>query len=174
MRKLALLFAATAALAVTVPAQAATFVYVGSWSPSDGPHWTTNPLAYSGVGAASFLFGGSASDYAISTIDDNPLNINHMANYEMIGVGSFVFADDFFRGVEGVTHYQDVYVFDESIDTVSAYVDDFSNTSRNFAFRLQSGAVPEPSTWAMMILGFGLIGFAMRKRSNVRTKVSYA
>lgn len=36
------------------------------------------------------------------------------------------------------------------------------------------GAVPEPATWAMMIVGFGMIGFAMRRRSNVRTTVSYA
>jgi hypothetical protein len=37
-----------------------------------------------------------------------------------------------------------------------------------------SSAVPEPATWAMLLLGFGMIGFAMRKRSNVRTTVSYA
>jgi PEP-CTERM motif len=36
------------------------------------------------------------------------------------------------------------------------------------------GAVPEPSTWALMLLGFGAIGFAMRKASKVRTTVSYA
>ena len=35
-------------------------------------------------------------------------------------------------------------------------------------------AIPEPTTWAMLLLGFGMIGFAMRKRSNVRTSVSYA
>lgn len=29
-----------------------------------------------------------------------------------------------------------------------------------------SGAVPEPATWAMMILGFGLVGAAMRRRSS--------
>lgn len=28
------------------------------------------------------------------------------------------------------------------------------------------GAVPEPTTWAMMILGFGMIGFAMRRQSS--------
>lgn len=36
------------------------------------------------------------------------------------------------------------------------------------------GAVPEPSTWAMMLLGFGAIGFAMRRSKVVRTSVSYA
>lgn len=32
------------------------------------------------------------------------------------------------------------------------------------------GAVPEPSTWALMILGFGAIGAAMRRRSAVKVK----
>ncbi|WP_260599888.1 PEPxxWA-CTERM sorting domain-containing protein [Sphingomonas endolithica] len=37
-----------------------------------------------------------------------------------------------------------------------------------------TGAVPEPATWAMMILGMGAVGFAMRRRSAVKTTVSYA
>ncbi len=28
---------------------------------------------------------------------------------------------------------------------------------------LAAGAIPEPATWAMMILGFGVVGFAMRR-----------
>ena len=28
------------------------------------------------------------------------------------------------------------------------------------------GAVPEPATWAMMLLGFGAVGFAMRRRQR--------
>ena len=50
------------------------------------------------------------------------------------------------------------------------------HNSAAFAFRVEgvSGAVPEPTTWTMLLLGFGMIGFAMRKRSNVRTTVSYA
>ena len=37
-----------------------------------------------------------------------------------------------------------------------------------------AGAVPEPASWAMMIVGLGAIGFAMRRKSKVRTMVSYA
>lgn len=35
-------------------------------------------------------------------------------------------------------------------------------------------AVPEPDTWMMMIVGFGAIGYAMRRRAKVRTDVSFA
>ena len=37
-------------------------------------------------------------------------------------------------------------------------------------------AVPEPATWAMMLLGFGMVGFGLRSRRNgkVTTKVAFA
>ena len=37
-----------------------------------------------------------------------------------------------------------------------------------------TGAVPEPATWAMLILGFGVIGSAMRRRRAARTTVRFA
>jgi len=39
--------------------------------------------------------------------------------------------------------------------------------SGNVAFRA-APAVPEPGTWALMILGFGVVGYAMRRRTSVR------
>lgn len=36
-----------------------------------------------------------------------------------------------------------------------------------------SPAVPEPATWAMMTLGFGAMGFAMR-RKKVNTRIRFA
>ncbi len=39
---------------------------------------------------------------------------------------------------------------------------------------LSVAAVPEPATWAMMILGFGVIGVAVRRRTQVRTSVAFA
>ena len=49
-------------------------------------------------------------------------------------------------------------------------------TSGQNAFELDNLAinpVPEPGTWAMMLLGFGAVGFAMRRRKQKLT-VSYA
>jgi hypothetical protein len=40
--------------------------------------------------------------------------------------------------------------------------------------RFNATAVPEPASWGMMIVGFGAVGFAMRRRSKVRTTVAYA
>ena len=36
------------------------------------------------------------------------------------------------------------------------------------------GAVPEPATWGLMLVGFGAMGYAMRRRAMVRTNVSFA
>jgi hypothetical protein len=42
------------------------------------------------------------------------------------------------------------YVYSSGLDTVTVNI---------------GGAVPEPSTWAMMLLGFGALGVAMRRRN---------
>ena len=53
----------------------------------------------------------------------------------------------------------------------------FSNNPQINAFEIDTlaiAAVPEPATWAMMILGFGLIGGAMRNRKSATTRLAYA
>jgi hypothetical protein len=49
---------------------------------------------------------------------------------------------------------------------------EFFSTSNSFEFdtiagRLSGGAVPEPATWATMILGFGVVGATFRRRRNL-------
>ena len=54
------------------------------------------------------------------------------------------------------------------------YWDSNSGDNRG-SIAVSIAAVPEPATWAMMMFGFALAGFAMRRRSNggVRTTVRY-
>lgn len=54
-------------------------------------------------------------------------------------------------------------VFFEAVDVA---VDDFTFGSARI------GGVPEPTTWAMMIAGFGLVGAGMRRRKIARLTVS--
>ena len=71
----------------------------------------------------------------------NPDGVGHAA-VNNLGRGSTVGFEDFFGG--GDRDYNDL---------------NFSLTN--------SGAVPEPATWAMMILGFGFVGAALRTRRSI-------
>ena len=54
---------------------------------------------------------------------------------------------------------------------------DGTQGSYSIALPVASGmisAIPEPGTWAMMIIGFGAIGAAMRSRRTSRPTVTYA
>lgn len=42
----------------------------------------------------------------------------------------------------------------------------------NISAAIVTAAVPEPATWALMILGMGAVGFAMRRRKNANTNVT--
>jgi len=43
----------------------------------------------------------------------------------------------------------------------------FSDNGGSFELTVSQAAIPEPATWAMMIVGFGLVGAGMRRRMPV-------
>ena len=55
-----------------------------------------------------------------------------------------------------------------------------STSPKNFLFEVKqnsfspAGPVPEPATWAMMLMGFGLVGFGLRNRRKQSVRVTYA
>lgn len=50
----------------------------------------------------------------------------------------------------------------------------FSSGTNAFEFDNLAVAVPEPAAWAMMIVGFALVGGALRRRSRTSTQVTFA
>jgi hypothetical protein len=41
-----------------------------------------------------------------------------------------------------------------------------------YRIRVSAGAVPEPASWAMMIIGLGLVGGQMRRRAGLRQRAA--
>ena len=169
-----------AALAITAAPASASYVFAGQWEVDNGPNWTSappnGPLAYTGQEAAALLFGGSASNYAISTINSNPADINFDAWYSVIGYegnqgnGGSLLAQNYVSKYLGLYYGPTSgYPAQDPGAAASAYVDDNATgpTFTNFAFRIV-GTVPEPATWVMLILGFGMTGAMLRASRKQR------
>jgi hypothetical protein len=57
--------------------------------------------------------------------------------------------------------------FDGAVDNVSIDLGSKGQISANFQLKA-SPAVPEPATWAMMMLGFGMVGYSLRRKTAMR------
>lgn len=166
------------AAAAAFSAQAATYEYVGSFttngysifnaggSASSNPaaNWWDNPIVYSGVEAAAYLFGGTAAGYRLSTVFGLTAP-NGLAWYD--GWGDHdgqQFADTYKLDSTGLGYNGCAKAGTDCMySSYSAYVNDgFSAT--NYVYREVVAPVPEPETYAMLLAGLGLVAGAVARR----------
>lgn len=158
MKKIAIALASgvLALMGGIIPASA-DLIFVGSWEVDQGPFWTTQPPAYTGQEAAALLFGGTPGEYAISTVDSNPADVNFEAWYSVLGYGGphdggIAFAENYVAPgsdqAPGYYYSGGGYTFGDVNEAASAYVSDNAGPGNiNYAF---INAVPEPTTLALV------------------------
>ena len=149
------------AAAFVAPAIAAP-IYVGSYQVDDGPNWGDNPAVYSAREAAALVFGGSPTDYYVSTNpSQNSSTITFTGWYTTWGIsGGQEYGQDF-KLVTG-TGYNNP---GGTGTAISAYTDDnaIGSAYTNYVWSINAPAsVPEPSTYAL--LGSGLAGMIITVR----------
>ena len=119
----------------------------------------TNPTNY-----LSFLWG-SPDTYNLLTVTTN------------MGVQTFTTSSLGFAVSNGNQSFSQYVQFAASAgETITSVA--FTNNPSINAFETANfsvgSAVPEPATWAMMLVGFGAVGYAMRRRKKVTTRIQFA
>jgi hypothetical protein len=138
----------------------------------------TNYLSVLGGGLASILFNGPVSAFSF---DWGSLDTYNTLTILPLGENSIVIPGTTFTntpangnqtapGTNGLLSVVGtggtLFLGFELASTANSFEID------NVAAVAASGAVPEPTAWAMMIVGIGAIGFGMRRR-KVTARVSY-
>lgn len=148
--------------------------------------------------AQSFTFTGLAGQTSLSFAGYNLPSFTRLNNLSVqlngMGVNLLSGNYDFTPAASG----SDAYISDGNLnfggitegsyDTYSTIFASIAGSSYTLSYNLDtlstpnglritttggvSGAVPEPATWALMILGMGAVGFAMRRRKNSATNVT--
>ncbi len=195
MRKY-LMAAAVAAASVSAPAMAAHVITLGSTPPAGltvfndfeatpaGTALGTNASVFSAPAAnvsarpvgstgnyATVLNGGSATftlpsasaafGFLIGSLDSyNSLRLDFSdGSFEVFNGGAITNG----LGAEGYVTYD----YSQAGKLITSATFTSSGNSMEFD-NLAATAVPEPATWALLILGFGLVGGAMRRRTSVK------
>ena len=172
MRKLALMAGGALALACSTNANAALVVNVGG--DAAGTFSNFNVDCTPGPGPCAFLDSATfvtPQDFTtLSATISSILNGGNLAtNIDFTSV--MINGVEFAIGTTGAVEFR--YLSDLLLGpgqlnnlTVSGTTGGDASYSGTLAFAGGGGVIPEPSTWMMMIMGIGLAGLALRRRSQ--------
>ncbi len=121
-----------------------------------------------------FATSSVAGNQIFSDRTRNPGNLQLAWSAPWTG-GAFTFQQSFFGPILNGSIPTGNYTFIGFEDVLGRRSDgrnpqDFDYNDYRFAFSVN--VIPEPATWAMLITGFGLVGFAMRRRKSAIASVA--
>jgi PEP-CTERM motif len=193
MRKSSFVLAAAAALCLGAPAQATITDYTftgalagsGSFSVYVDNTSITDPSNPPTIYLTAFSYTLGSTTFSLGNVDSASLNATQIAIggsdsgvFGLTGSATDDFIFDFnaciFDGTPGNFHC--IPQTQSQVQDITFRIGAFPNGTLNsdqITISLagqdgggDTGSLPEPATWAMMLLGFGAIGFVMRRRQR--------
>ena len=130
----------------------------------------TTPISF------DFSIGGVTGGGATSNAN---ITLTNLLTGDKVSGSPFIFLDNITTASGDIQNSQQLgffsgLKFNANVD--NTYRIDLSaggNTVTSFA-QLGAGAVPEPTTWAMMLLGFGAMGVSLRRRRRTNNALQAA
>lgn len=174
MRNVFVLAATAGAIAASNPASAAELMFNLSGPNTAVFNLDFDPVMPDGGTSSSFferidfnnvagVFNGTAAT-ARNIRFDNRLGPALVINGSPLGIASFQ-GDDLFTGTGANP------VFKQGTFTLTSAT--LGGSYQLSISPVLAGAVPEPATWALLLLGFGVTGYAMRRKTKVHARLSY-
>ncbi|WP_294040476.1 NF038122 family metalloprotease [Sphingomonas sp.] len=124
-------------------------------------------------GGATALFGNNFSNGRYNGTDKQ--QASHWRDTAGCAIGNGILDPTFCYGQTGYITGLDLAAYDAMGWNLSVNALNYQTTSTASIYRqFATAPVPEPATWAMMIMGFGLMGAAMRRNRKVNAQVRFA
>ncbi len=119
---------------------------------------------------STFSFTSPITAFGIDVLDVGTIRGSDFS--VIINGTSYLLQDDYTSGAAFFFGYTGAPITSISF-TGTAFGDGVDFDDAAYGSLRVAAAVPEPSTWAMMLLGFGAIGFSIRRRRDeIRTRQS--
>lgn len=181
MRKLVVGLMGAAALAMASAANATITVTGTSFSSYSGPTSTdggvTTTIGYAdtGLGKPTFTewlsFTNTLSGIYSVTLDTSSKSVDFTSAFLTNGVNTYFLSKIYSIGsLEG-------WGLDDTLIAAGNYtlfVNGKNTKTGSLGGTITIAAVPEPATWSMMIIGFGAVGFSLRRKRKTVLKAQLA
>ena len=163
MKTFALAVAATVLAATPASAAKVLFSFTGSGQTGSGTLTTADPLAQGGtpITGITGLFNGSAIT-GLQGSFGNPDNLFYFADPIKLSFDGVSFTSA--SGAVANLYYSTARDSYRLFASANGTGEDSDFYAVEATFAPLAGGVPEPGVWALMLLGFGMLGGALRRR----------
>lgn len=171
MKKIFATAVAAATFAVSAPAMAVTNIDLGP----DGSDVQFGSFTISGTAAAQ----GLSQDFTFNVPSDGIVSASGTATISLATNSAIQLTSIVLNGIsKAAVLSADGSAYQAAINNILTNATNPQTLRVNYNVTGRGGiatgtvswtsAVPEPGSWALMILGFGIVGYAMRRRPSVR------